>query len=278
MINEIGTFNISAATPVLKTGKICLFDADYIKYIATYMVDKNQKDLNGIRNFDEEKEVIYFLKNWIWNHVFSKIEDKIIFCFSGKSDITFRNHVSFTKKYKGKRNREPLYPNEHLDQYEVVRYIMDTYIVLFFDTMEADDVICFLQDADTYIWSKDKDLKQIPGFHYDFQTNKIYELTVKDAAFNLCYQLICGDTTDNIPGIPNFGDVKAKKFLLEYEAGQWLMRVLELYQKQMGKLNGTDAFCENWMLIKLRLKRGEHFITLHQRAFDLKQLIITQIT
>ena len=39
---------------------------------------------------------------------------------------------------------------------------------------------------------------------------------------------------------------------------------------KMGKLEGIDAFAENWMLIKMRMNRGEYFREKYQKMFNLK--------
>ena len=86
-----------------------------------------------------------------------------------------------------------------------VEYIMNNYNSLLFNDLEADDVICMLQDKNTYIISDDKDLKQIPGYHFDYSTNSLYEITNEQAIYNLASQLIKGDSTDNILGLYGIG-------------------------------------------------------------------------
>ena len=83
--------------------------------------------------------------------------------------------------------------------------------------LEADDLIGIHQRDNTVIWSLDKDLRQIPGYHLDDDTKtlffveeegKVYEYTNKngknkiyfDGNKGLYYQLLTGDATDNIIG------------------------------------------------------------------------------
>lgn len=274
-----GSFSFASGAPKLKTNKICLFDADFLKYMATYLVNENRKKIaanlpDAITNFEFESEPIYFLKSYLSTNFFNKIEDTIIFCFSGASSKTFRNAIAFDKQYKGKRTKEELYPGQFEHQVLVFEYMIKNFNHLYFEDLEADDIVSALHDSNTYILSKDKDLKQLAGFHYDFDTNSIYELSPKDAGFNLCRQLIQGDSTDNIGGIPLMGEKKATEFLLSYQPNQWLIRVLELYMIKLGKLNGVDAFCENWMLIKTRINRGQYFQEKYQKMFNLKNQLL----
>lgn len=84
---------------------------------------------------------------------------------------------------------------------------------------EADDLIrIWAEEArragqDYVICSIDKDLQCIPGLHYvmHYIDEKRGPLTVtEDMARRFYYtQLIMGDSTDNIPGVPRVGPVKA---------------------------------------------------------------------
>ena len=87
------------------------------------------------------------------------------------------------------------------------------------DTYEADDLIgiwatnFIKKDKDYIIMSIDKDLKQIPGIHYNINKKEIEEVTPEKARNILFTQLLTGDSTDNIKGVPGIGPVKAKKIL-----------------------------------------------------------------
>ena len=84
-----------------------------------------------------------------------------IFCFSGVSSNTFRVSFSFEKKYKGNRKYIKNYEDEEKDKMEVIEYIKKRYPTLLFKDLEADDVISMLQDEDTFVYSRDKDLISI---------------------------------------------------------------------------------------------------------------------
>jgi len=66
--------------------------------------------------------------------------------------------------------------------------------------MEADDALGIAQDKDSVICSNDKDLRQIPGKHYNFVTKEWDQVTQQQAYFWFYQQLILGDRSDNIPG------------------------------------------------------------------------------
>ena len=84
---------------------------------------------------------------------------------------------------------------------------------------EADDLLgimqmeCMANSVDSIICSIDKDLLQIPGFHYNFVKQRIYKITPELGRYNFYMQLLTGDTTDNIPGIDGIGPKKAQRIL-----------------------------------------------------------------
>lgn len=270
-------FIIQNAIEKVKENKIALLDADYIKYIVCSRRHKEillEKKEDGVELHQKEEKIISLTKDYLSENIFGKISDPILFCFSGKSYNTFRNYVCFTKEYKAKRNYDENYEGESADSLKVMKYIMNNYVSLLFDDLEADDIVAALQDENTYIISKDKDLKQVPGLHYDFKTNKTYEITKEEAAYNLAYQLLIGDSTDNIPGLPKYGPKKAEAFLSAItKPRDYILHVLKLYQDNYGVFIGTDMFTENWNLVKMRENRGEYFQRKYQKMFDVKEYI-----
>lgn len=91
--------------------------------------------------------------------------------------------------------------------------------------MEADDLVSIWayeareMEIDYIICGIDKDLKQIPGNHYNY--NKLTFDFVDDdkADMNLMVQCLTGDNTDNIPGIKGIGPKKAEKILKDIPYG-----------------------------------------------------------
>lgn len=86
--------------------------------------------------------------------------------------------------------------------------------------LEGDDVIGILATSDViipgekYIWSIDKDVKQIPGKHLneDFQITEVFP---EDGEFLFYQQTLTGDSTDNYPGCPGIGPKRAVRILEE---------------------------------------------------------------
>lgn len=68
--------------------------------------------------------------------------------------------------------------------------------------------------GETCILTIDKDLDMIPGWHYNWVKDSKYNVDASNATYNFYHQILVGDKgTDNIPGCPGIGEVKAAKLL-----------------------------------------------------------------
>ena len=87
------------------------------------------------------------------------------------------------------------------------------------DGMEADDLVAIWasearENEDAYVVvGIDKDLKQIPGNHYNFVKKEHCFIDDDEAHLLLMTQCLTGDNSDNIPGIKGIGPKKAEKIL-----------------------------------------------------------------
>ena len=251
--------------------KVALIDADKMKHLVAYDVACDLKN-NMSRTPDRLSMFIEERLAGIFNSFSAK---GYIFCFSGKSSSTFRHSVAFEKEYKGSRKDDPnFYEGKIEDMAEVVRVVMKSHPSLIFNDLEADDIICFLQCEHTFVYSNDKDLKQIPGLHYDFDKKDLVEVSEETAFRNLCYQMIVGDSTDCIPGLKGYGPKKAETLMASVLTKQLLNRILVEYQTVLGLTMGTDAFVETWNLVKLRPARGAYFLKKYESAKNLLDIIL----
>jgi hypothetical protein len=90
---------------------------------------------------------------------------------------------------------------------------------------EADDMLgvrLMELGKDAILCHLDKDMNMIPGKHYNWELRrlgkvireaKIYDVTEQDAIRFFYYQMLVGDATDNIKGIPGTGPKKASTIL-----------------------------------------------------------------
>ena len=113
------------------------------------------------------------------------------------------------------------------------RWYEENYTTICKPGLEADDVMGILATKPTkkpariVVCSIDKDLLTIPGHVYNWNhpEDGVEEVTLWEADYNFYYQILVGDSTDNYPGCPGVGPVKAKKLLDEIilmcEADLW---------------------------------------------------------
>lgn len=178
----------------------------------------------------------------------------------GKEELeyvpNFRDEVAKKKAYKGNRKQEKPFHYDNL-----TAYIFANYDVKVAVGMEADDLMSIDQwervkngDLSTVICSRDKDLRITPGFHFGWPCGKqaqfgpcrvseLGELTitkdrkkVRGNGLKFFYsQLITGDSTDNIPGLPRGGPALAYESLHDCETeAQLFERVAGLYKDKFG--------------------------------------------
>jgi 5'-3' exonuclease len=117
------------------------------------------------------------------------------------------------EKNKGVIPRRP----EHLSR--IKDYLRKKHDAEAVDLYEADDLIGIASDEyrrkgeEVVIVSIDKDLDCIPGVHYNSVRDEVYIVTPEQALRNFYYQVLLGDTTDNVPGVPGVGEKTAAKLL-----------------------------------------------------------------
>lgn len=125
----------------------------------------------------------------------------------------FRNHVAVTRPYKG--NREGKTPPHLLTQAKL--YIINNYNAQQTHYLESEDCVMArayqLGRDNCYIASVDKDMRQAPFKFYDYKGGNIWDISEEQAEYNLWEQVLVGDLTDNIVGLPKVGKKTAEKIL-----------------------------------------------------------------
>lgn len=195
------------------------YEVDNIRFAfkreANEYCDTNSKDRNEIERKVDVQPVanaINILKSTLNAAIQATGASEHEVYLGGDSSTNFR--VAIDPTYKANRSHviKPThtkalckYAVKHLDAVEV-------------NGMEADDMLSIRAHEHgldkTVIISIDKDMKQVPCYHYDWK-KKTPLLKVEEwDAWCLFYtQLLVGDSVDNIKGCPGIGPVKAKTVL-----------------------------------------------------------------
>ena len=196
---------------------IILVDADSIYFRAAYKLRKQEirKTINTIM---KEIESCTFT-------------DHMKVAIKGAGNFRY----SVYPEYKGNRKRD-----HDRDFREALnyghKYMEDRWEAIRADGMEADDLVCIwahecMDMGIPYVIAGiDKDLLQIPGTHYNFIRQEFKDVDSDTAYRTLMAQCLTGDTSDNIPGIPRIGPVKAERILRGVPLNRLWDRVCSTYR------------------------------------------------
>jgi len=111
-----------------------------------------------------------------------------------------------------KRNREDMRRPANLEASK--DYLMKHHgAIVMPGVYEADDLLAMNADENSIICSIDKDLLQVPGYHYNFVKDTFIYVDATTGWRNFYSQLLTGDTSDGIVGIHGIGPVTAGKIL-----------------------------------------------------------------
>lgn len=226
-------------------------DGDFLKYevpfaaVASWNMFKEEKGIVSDSPPSVDR-VIESLEAKVASMLLASESSSPVFYFTGKDN--FRNKLAKTRKYKDRPEVSP----PHKDN--VVAYIQGKWDWEVHPELEADDLlaIALTNDPNAICLTRDKDLLQVPGWHYQWETTRSPSLgpflvegyghleKQEKKVFGygdkfFFYQCLVGDSTDTIPGLPKIGAVKALKLLGDtttYEEG--LQVVVEAYKASQG--------------------------------------------
>lgn len=131
----------------------------------------------------------------------------------------------------------------------VKSFLVEYFDADYSDGVEADDMLgirsTYLKDVgeEPIIIHLDKDMDQIPGLHFNWELRRkqkdgtikvvrektLYEILPEEGNRFFWYQLIIGDSTDNIKGVVGMGPQKANAFLENTDPQDWYQGILDLY-------------------------------------------------
>ena len=174
---------------------------------------------------------IYGFFNMLFKLIDDHKPDYLSVAFDVKAK-TFR-HIQYDK-YKGTRKGMP---NELAEQMPIIKKILDSLGInrMELPGFEADDLlgtvstICSDADMKVFIISGDKDILQLVNDNITvlytkkgisnlkhYKTDDVIEDFGVKPEFVPDYKGLCGDTADNIPGVPGIGDKTTRKLLKQF--------------------------------------------------------------
>lgn len=195
----------------MRSKLVPIVDIDSVVYRCGYASDSN-KDAEGNIIQEPLSYCLNSVKQSVASimDVFEPSDRARIFLQGGGN---YRDRVATIQPYKG--NRDPA--KRPTWYYEIREYLEEFCGAELVTGMETDDACGIEQwkhkDRSTCIVSIDKDLDMIPGWHYNYVKQEMYYVNLAEANKKFWLQVLTGDTTDNIRGIPKVGIKTAEKIL-----------------------------------------------------------------
>jgi hypothetical protein len=193
-----------------------------------------------------------------------------------KGKGNFREEISVTRKYKGNRD----VTHRPIHEEAIREYLKKHWNAEEVDGMEVDDKVAIEQSKDysqyeyekkcgdnytecwasTIIASIDKDLDQVPGWHYNFARGEKYWVTEEEAIRSFYMQLLVGDPSDNIQGVNDIGKVTAAKLYLHCVTEMDYYLVAKKAYIECYKEKGIDMLNEMANLLWIRREENQSWI------------------
>ena len=223
---------------------IALIDADLVAYRCAATVTE-----------DMEQDIAFYRMDVLVQQIIEATDvTGTILYLTGKNN--FRKKIN--PDYKA--NRKDTIPPVYLQ--ECRQYLVDNHNAIISDGCEADDLLGINQTQDTIICSLDKDLRMIPGNHYNWTKVELDRVTKQDGLRHFYKQMLIGDKSDNIFGVDKIGPVKAAKLIDHLDDEQ------DMFEAVWAKYNEDAArFVTNANCLWIQRNPGE--IWANQQALTL---------
>jgi hypothetical protein len=231
--------------------KVALIDGDAIIYILAWQFKDQVPHGDGYDNMlmTVDQFITGIQSATECNHYLGALGHQEVPCF--------RYEIAKYKPYKATRRDK----DEWVLLWEPVirQRLADVWKFITYPKLEADDIISIAAEwykttgSNFVVCSPDKDLRQIAGRHFDYKKTEFHEISPLQAQYNFAYQMLVGDDSDNVAGLPGIGEKKATAALDEVDTTVefYEQRVRNMYNKYFGNYYGNVIFEENKSVLGL---------------------------
>ena len=241
-----------------KTGTVALIDGDSLIY------------------FEMGKETLEEALIGIDNRIHTMLEQCNTKKYAGflTQGKCFRYDRATTRPYKGNRK----YGDKPIIFPAIKEYLKQKWGFTYVTELEADDLVAiYREDCDnSIICSPDKDvLKQVESLHFNYRTAEKIETTEIASEKFLWKQMLMGDSTDGIQGIPKVGEKTADAALKGVNVTEMPSLVLNKYIEKFGTHEGVHRFSETFKLVYILKTKAEAYL---ETGIPLPNLIISELS
>jgi DNA polymerase-1 len=195
------------------------------------------RDLTGPNG--EPTKATFVFTQMLLNLIEQRKPDYLAMVIDSGDETVFRKSIS--PDYKANRQAPPddFFPQEQ----RILQIVRDVGVPIFAKPgFEADDLIATIakrlcdQDFETFLVSKDKDLRQIINEctkMYDVQADEVIDPARLEEKCGYSpieaveVQTLVGDSIDNVPGIPGVGEKTAAKLVKKYGSADAVLQHLD---------------------------------------------------
>ena len=221
--------------------KLALIDADFLVYRVGFSCKDETEQIAKARLTEMLTDMVYMEL---------KCEDYEAY-ITGRDN--FRYGIAITHPYKGNRK-----DTEKPPHYAALREHLERLEAKVSENQEADDDVAIASTAYSgWIVHVDKDLDQLPGWHYNPVKKEEYFVTEEEGLRSFYTQLLTGDRVDNIIGLHGIGPKKAEKLLAGATTEQELYRVVVKAYEKAGE--SAERVLENGQLLWLSRYKGQRW-------------------
>lgn len=206
--------------------KTLLVDGDILLYKYGFGAQETFKfEADAVTIVPDMQEVTPLITEFLTNMRSVTHASDMLVCFSASN--CFRYDILSTYKHNRKDKPKPVLYQDIKD------HLLNSYPCKIKDRLEADDIMGIMATkapGKYIVCSIDKDLQQIPGWHFNWNKDASPRYVSEDAA-DLWFwkQCLTGDSTDGFTGVPGIGPKTADKVLNTVEDGKYWEAILERY-------------------------------------------------
>ena len=204
---------------------LALIDADLVGYRCAASAENDEVDIACLRAGKLMEEIL------------SDVGASHHRAYLTRSDTNFRKTID--PQYKA--NRKDVPRPRHLPA--VQEFLVTYFQAEWCNGYEADDALGMEQcEVGTIICSLDKDLKMIPGNHYNWVKKEFSHVTEDQGQLAFFTSTLVGDCSDNIMGVAGIGPVKAARLLTPLDPSEY-------YQVCREQYNDDERYHRNCQLL-----------------------------